>query len=53
MNDEFNWTPDELQAIVDEHALVLFMKGEPGAPQCGFSNRAAPVSYTHLRAHET
>ena len=41
MNDEFNWTPDELQAIVDEHALVLFMKGEPGAPQCGFSNRAA------------
>ena len=27
MNDEFNWTPDELQAIVDEHALVLFMKG--------------------------
>ena len=40
MNDEFNWTPDELQAIVDEHALVLFMKGEPGAPQCGFSNRA-------------
>ncbi|RPG73407.1 MAG: monothiol glutaredoxin, Grx4 family, partial [Euryarchaeota archaeon TMED141] len=41
MSDEFNWTPDELQAIVDEHALVLFMKGEPGAPQCGFSNRAA------------
>ena len=37
------WTPEELQAIVDEHALVLFMKGEPGAPQCGFSNRAAQV----------
>ena len=25
-----DWTPEELQAIVDEHALVLFMKGEPG-----------------------
>ena len=37
------WTPDELQAIIDEHALVLFMKGTPDAPQCGFSNRAAQV----------
>ena len=36
-----NWTPEELQAIVDEHALVLFMKGTPNEPQCGFSNRAA------------
>jgi len=43
MSEAFNWTPEELQAIVDEHALVLFMKGEPGAPQCGFSNRAAQV----------
>lgn len=38
-----DWTPDELQAIVDEHPLVLFMKGTPDAPQCGFSNRAAQV----------
>jgi monothiol glutaredoxin len=38
-----NWTPDELQAIVNEHPLVLFMKGTPDAPQCGFSNRAAQV----------
>ncbi len=36
-----NWTPEELQAIVDEHSLVLFMKGTPNEPQCGFSNRAA------------
>ena len=40
---EFNWTPEELQSIVDEHALVLFMKGTPEQPQCGFSNRAAMV----------
>jgi monothiol glutaredoxin len=38
-----DWSPDELQAIVNEHALVLFMKGTPDAPQCGFSNRAAQV----------
>ncbi len=36
-----NWTSEELQAIVDEHALVLFMKGTPENAQCGFSNRAA------------
>ena len=38
-----DWTHEELQAIVDEHALVLFMKGSPNQPQCGFSNRAAQV----------
>ena len=32
-----DWTPEELQTIVDEHALVLFMKGTPVFPQCGFS----------------
>ena len=36
-----NWTSEELQSIVDEHALVLFMKGTPENAQCGFSNRAA------------
>ena len=38
-----DWTPEELQTIVDEHALVLFMKGTPDQAQCGFSNRAAQV----------
>ena len=38
-----DWTEEELQAIVDEHALVLFMKGTPNQAQCGFSNRAAQV----------
>ena len=40
---EFNWTPDELQELVDNNRLVLFMKGTPEQPQCGFSNRAAMV----------
>lgn len=30
-----------LQQIVSSHDMVLFMKGTPEAPQCGFSNRAA------------
>ena len=33
----FNWTPDELDALVNEHRKVLFMKGTPEAPECGFS----------------
>tara|TARA_B100000686_G_C16638547_1_gene888703 strand:+ start:128 stop:514 length:387 start_codon:yes stop_codon:yes gene_type:complete len=40
---EFNWTPDELQELVSENPLVLFMKGTPQQPLCGFSNRAATV----------
>ena len=45
---EFNWTPDEIAEIVNNNRLVLFMKGTPEMPQCGFSNRAAQV----LRALE-
>lgn len=30
-----------LQTIVDSHAIVLFMKGTPQFPMCGFSSRAA------------
>jgi len=40
---EFNWTADELQGIIEENSLVLFMKGTPEQPMCGFSNRAATV----------
>ena len=40
---EFNWTAEELQTLVDENRLVLFMKGTPEQPQCGFSGRAAMV----------
>ena len=40
---DFSWTPDEMQEIVDSNRLVLFMKGTPEQPQCGFSNRASMV----------
>lgn len=38
-----NWSPEELQSLVTDHPIVLFMKGSPNEPQCGFSNRVAQV----------
>lgn len=31
---------ERIKAEVDEHPLVLFMKGTPQYPMCGFSSRA-------------
>ena len=31
---------ERIQAEVDTHAVVLFMKGTPQFPMCGFSSRA-------------
>ena len=39
----FNWTPTELQEIVDGNELVIFMKGTPEQPQCGFSSRGSQI----------
>jgi monothiol glutaredoxin len=30
-----------IQAVLDAHPIVLFMKGTPQFPMCGFSSRAA------------
>lgn len=30
-----------IQKLVDQHPIVLFMKGTPQFPMCGFSSRAA------------
>ena len=32
-----------IQALVQEHPVVLFMKGTPASPQCGFSANAAGI----------
>ena len=32
-----------LQTLVDSNDVVLFMKGSPLFPQCGFSNRAISI----------
>ena len=39
----FDWKPEELQLVVDENKIVIFMKGTPEHPQCGFSARGAQV----------
>lgn len=31
---------EEIQAVVEGHPLVLFMKGTPEYPMCGYSSRA-------------
>ena len=34
-------TNERIRAILAEHPMVLFMKGTPEFPMCGFSSRAA------------
>lgn len=38
---------DRLQALVDAHPVVLFMKGSPTQPQCGFSARVCAILAEH------
>jgi len=33
----------EIDQIIKEHDIVLFMKGTPQLPQCGFSQRVAAI----------
>ena len=34
---------ERISKIVNDHDVVLFMKGTPLFPQCGFSNRAISI----------
>ena len=34
---------ERIQQILDQHKVVLFMKGSPQAPLCGFSARATAI----------
>jgi monothiol glutaredoxin len=36
-------TKDEIEQLVKNNDVVLFMKGTPQFPQCGFSQRAVSV----------
>lgn len=40
MTDE---TQDRIQGLVDGNDVLLFMKGSPLFPQCGFSSRAVAI----------
>ena len=45
---------DRIKQAIDGNAVVIFMKGSPQAPQCGFSMRASQaltacgVPYAHI-----
>lgn len=36
-------THDKIENLLTENKIVLFMKGQPEAPQCGFSARAIAI----------
>jgi monothiol glutaredoxin len=36
-------TLDRIKQTVQDHSIVLFMKGTPQFPMCGFSSRASQV----------
>ena len=42
-----NPTFDRIQATIEETPVVLFMKGTPAFPQCGFSARVVQI-LTHM-----
>ncbi len=39
-------THDRIHSMVTDHPIILFMKGTPDFPQCGFSARAANMLKT-------
>ena len=45
-----NATKENIEKMIGENDVFLFMKGNPDFPMCGFSSVASaiPVSYTHL-----
>lgn len=34
---------ERIEKLLDDNKIVLFMKGSPEAPQCGFSHRATAI----------
>jgi hypothetical protein len=38
-----------IQKLIDSNDIVLFMKGTPEQPMCGFSRNAKKVSYIDFR----
>lgn len=49
---------DRIQQLVDENPIIIFMKGSPMFPMCGFSSRTAEamkgtgVKFAHLNVLE-
>ncbi len=44
MSDEMtNTLRDQIQSAIDENPVILFMKGTPDQPMCGFSARTVAI----------
>jgi len=43
MDQPFKSTRDRIDALVNAEPIVLFMKGNPMVPQCGFSSTAVQI----------
>ena len=41
-------TEEKIRSTIEEHPIVLFMKGTPDFPQCGFSMQAVQAIRTHV-----
>lgn len=39
-------TQETIKQLIDKHAVVLFMKGTPDFPQCGFSGKVVQMLKT-------
>lgn len=46
-------TREQIQALIDENPIVLFMKGNPQAPQCGFSAKVVEILDAYVPEYET
>jgi monothiol glutaredoxin len=46
MSDETNPMRDAIQGAIAENPVILFMKGTPEAPACGFSARTVAILNT-------
>lgn len=44
---EPDWTDDKFTGIMKENKLVVFMKGTPESPMCGFSKYVVQIMHMH------
>ena len=43
MSDEINPLRDQIKEAIDDNDVILFMKGTPDQPMCGFSARTVAI----------
>uniref|UniRef100_A0A1A9UPW2 Glutaredoxin-related protein 5, mitochondrial n=1 Tax=Glossina austeni TaxID=7395 RepID=A0A1A9UPW2_GLOAU len=51
-NEPQNYTKDVLKKLVTSNKVVVFMKGNPSAPRCGFSNAVVQILRMHGVAYD-